>query len=220
MVKVFLLSVLIAAGCLHSALVGQAQSSNNQSITSVNNKNGWKLIWADEFNYTGFPDTTKWSYDTKGNPSGWGNNEKQYYTSFEKKNAWVENGQLTITARIDSMEGKPYTSARLRTVGKGDWLYGRFEIKAKNPTGRGTWPAIWMLPRYNSYGTWPVSGEIDIMESRGNDVSYPGGGHDSFGSTLHWGTNYDQNRYTLTHSEFKNPTSLADEFHVYGLYWD
>ena len=114
----------------------------------------------------------------------------------------------------------PIRSARLRTANSFSTKYGRVEIKAQLPKGDWLWPAIWMLPRYNSYGTWPVSGEIDIMESRGNDVSYPGGGHDSFGSTLHWGTNYDQNRYTLTHSEFKNPTSLADEFHVYGLYWD
>lgn len=109
-------------------------------------KGGWKLIWSEEFDYTGFPDSTKWSYDTEGNVYQWGNNEAQYYTSGRKENAWVSDGVLRITALKEPMEGRSYTSARLITKGKGDWLYGRFEIRAKLPTGRGTWPAIWMLP--------------------------------------------------------------------------
>ncbi len=100
-------------------------------------------VWAEEFNYTGKPDATKWGYDIGG--SGWGNNELQYYTD-NISNASVADGKLTITARKENMGGKEYTSARLVTKGKGDWLYGRFEIKAKLPTGKGTWPAIWMLP--------------------------------------------------------------------------
>ena len=211
MVKVFLLSVILASGCLHFAWVSKAQSSSNQGIKSVKNRNGWKLVWADEFNYTGFPDTTKWSYDTKGNPSGWGNNEKQYYTSFEKKNAWVENGLLTITARIDSMEGKAYTSARLRTVGKGDWLYGRFEIKAKNPTGRGTWPAIWMLPSKSEYGRWPASGEIDIMENVGFDP-------DSIVGTAHT-KKYNHTIGTQKGARIYCPNNYT-AFHVYALEWE
>jgi len=118
----------------------------------------------EEFDYIGLPDSAKWSYDTEGNQWGWGNNEAQHYTANDSSNAFVENGVLTITARIDSMGGKRYTSARLITKGKGDWLYGRFEIRAKLPTGRGTWPAIWMLPTDWEYGAWPNSGEIDIME--------------------------------------------------------
>lgn len=85
----------------------------------------------------------------------------------------------------------PIRSARIRTVNSFSTKYGRVEVKAKLPKGDWLWPAIWMLPTHNEYGTWPASGEIDIMESRGNDVSYPAGGHDSFGSTLHWGPNYD-----------------------------
>jgi beta-glucanase (GH16 family) len=114
----------------------------------------------------------------------------------------------------------PIRSARLRTYNSFNFKYGRVEVRAQLPKGDWLWPAIWMLPRYNSYGNWPVSGEIDIMESRGNDVSYPSGGHNSFGSTLHWGTNWDQNKYTLTHKDYKHTTSLGDDFHVYGLYWD
>lgn len=122
--------------------------------------------WADEFDYTGLPNTTKWGYDIGGD--GWGNNELQYYTN-SLSNAAVENGVLTITARKEAKEGREYTSARLISKGKGDFLYGRFEVKAKLPTGKGTWPAIWMLPTDWAYGGWPKSGEIDIMEHVGYD---------------------------------------------------
>lgn len=87
----------------------------------------------------------------------------------------------------------PVRSARLRTAKSFAFKYGRIEIRAKLPRGDWLWPAIWLLPKHNEYGQWPASGEIDIMESRGNNPSYPAGGSDKFGSTLHWGTNYDQN---------------------------
>jgi beta-glucanase (GH16 family) len=130
---------------------------------------GWTFgttpIWADEFDYTGAPDPAKWGYDVGG--GGWGNQELQYYT--ESGNASVANGVLTIDARRENFGGRNFTSARLVTKDKGDWLYGRFEIRAKVPPGVGTWPAIWMLPTDNAYGTWPRSGEIDIMEHVGFD---------------------------------------------------
>jgi len=127
--------------------------------------NRYKLVWSDEFNDSGLPDASKWSYDVGG--SGWGNNETQYYTNARKENAEVKDGCLYITAIKEDFEGKSYTSARLVSKGKGDWKYGRFEIRAKLPAGTGTWPAIWMLPSENKYGGWPKSGEIDIMESLG-----------------------------------------------------
>jgi len=123
-------------------------------------------VWADEFEYTGKPDPTKWGYDLGG--SGWGNNELQYYTD-NLNNARVADGKLIITARKESFGGREYTSARLVSKDKGDWIYGRFEVNAKLPTGTGTWPAIWMLPTDNTYGGWPKSGEIDIMEHVGYD---------------------------------------------------
>lgn len=83
------------------------------------------------------------------------------------------------------------------------------------------WPALWMLPTEQEYGMWPSSGEIDIMESRGSDASYcAAGGNNAFASTLHWGVNWDQNRWFYTHEEYTHMTSLADDFHIYGLYWD
>lgn len=128
----------------------------------------WKLVWSDEFNYAGLPDATKWSYDVGGH--GWGNKELQNYSDRRKENARVENGVLIIEARRDG-EAQPYTSARLVSKGKGDWTYGRFEVRAKLPSGRGTWPAVWMLPTARNYGTdyWPDNGEIDIMEHVGFD---------------------------------------------------
>ena len=131
----------------------------------ASSKKGWKLVWKDEFNYTGLPDSSKWNYDVGGN--GWGNNERQYYTKADTTNAKVQNGKLIITAKKQQKENNSYTSARLVSKYKGDWLYGRIEIKAKLPAGRGMWPAIWMLPTDWQYGGWPESGEIDIMENVG-----------------------------------------------------
>lgn len=114
----------------------------------------------------------------------------------------------------------PVRSARLRTVNSFSFTYGRVEVKAKLPRGDWLWPAIWMLPRYNEYGPWPASGEIDIMESRGNDRSCSVGGIDKFGSTLHWGLDWSTNQFQKTHAEYAHESDLDDEFHVYGLYWD
>jgi beta-glucanase (GH16 family) len=126
-----------------------------------------QLIWSDEFDYSGLPDSTKWGYDIGGH--GWGNDELEYYTYKRIENARVENGMLTIEARKEEYKGMNYTSARLVTRGKVNWLYGRIEVRAKLPKGRGTWPAIWMLSSDWTYGAWPESGEIDIMEHVGYD---------------------------------------------------
>ena len=121
--------------------------------------------WEEEFNTAGAPAAETWIAETGGH--GWGNNELQYYTN--NANATIANGILTITARKENFQTNQYTSARLITKGKKQWLYGSIEVRAKLPSGRGTWPAIWMLPADNNYGTWPASGEIDIMEHVGFD---------------------------------------------------
>jgi len=130
----------------------------------------WELVWSDEFDYTGLPDTAKWGYDTEGNEAGWGNNEAQFYTKGNEQNAWVENGVLMITARQEDFGGKEFTSARLLT--KADWQYGKVEVSARLPEARGTWSAIWMMPGGWSFhdGNWPDVGEIDIMEHVGHDL--------------------------------------------------
>lgn len=169
------------------------------------------LVWSDEFNYTGLPDNRKWSYDTDGNATGWGNNESQYYTASRLKNAEVNNGFLTITAHREDIEGFSYTSARLVTRQKGDWLYGRVEVKAKIPDGRGMWPAIWMLPTDWSYGGWPSSGEIDIMENVGYDPYKIVG-------TVHT-ESYNHTTGTQKGAT-TNVQSCYSEFHIYAIEWE
>jgi len=131
---------------------------------SVQAQQCYKLVWSDEFTKSGRPDNTKWSYDI-GHNNGWGNNELQTYTSL-LENAEVVDGKLIIRAWHQNGN---WTSARLTSKGKGDFLYGRFEINARLPEGRGTWPAIWVMPTDSEYGNWPGSGEIDIMEHVGYD---------------------------------------------------
>jgi beta-glucanase (GH16 family) len=167
-----------------------------------------KLVWSDEFDYTGIPDTTKWNYDLGGN-NGWGNNELQVYTRLPQ-NVRVDQGNLIIEAHHDSIEGKAYSSARIVSKGKGDWLYGKIEVRAKLPYGRGTWPAIWMLPTDWEYGGWPTSGEIDIMEHVGfNQGSVHG--------TIHTAS-YNHIKHTEKSGQVTIP-DVADTFHVYAINW-
>lgn len=163
--------------------------------------------WVDEFNYAGAPSPEKWGYDIGGD--GWGNNELQYYTN-STNNAVVGNGILTITARKESLNGREYTSARLISKNKGDFLYGRFEIKAKLPTGKGTWPAIWMLPTDWAYGAWPKSGEIDIMEHVGYD-------QDKIHQSVH--TESFNHSIGTQKTATKVVPGVSTDFHVYRLDW-
>jgi len=169
------------------------------------------LMWSDEFDYTGLPNPAKWSYDTAGNAGGWGNNEKQFYTQARLKNAEVKEGYLSITARKEEYKGFQYTSARLVTKGKGDWLYGRMEIRAKIPDGRGMWPAIWMLPTDWAYGGWPSSGEIDRMENVGYDPFV-------IVASAHT-EKYNHSIGTQKSATINIPTCYS-EFHVYTLEWE
>ena len=113
----------------------------------------------------------------------------------------------------------PIKSAKLRTVQSFSFKYGRVEIRAKLPRGDWLWPAFWLLPRENQYGDWPASGEIDIMESRGNPPSYQPGGYDTFGSTLHWGPAWNEDMWSKTHA-VKKGVDLTADFHTYGLVWN
>lgn len=171
-------------------------------------EHNWELVWSDEFDYTGLPNSAKWGYDLGG--GGWGNNELQYYTMADTDNANVDGEKLTITAKKETVGDRNYTSARLITKNKGDWLYGRVEVRAKLPAGRGTWPAIWMLPTDWEYGGWPASGEIDIMEHVGYDEGVVHGTvhTEAFNHTL--GTQVGQ------HITVADATS---EYHVYALNW-
>lgn len=172
-----------------------------------------KMVWSDEFNYKGLPDSTKWGYDKgTGCPQncGWGNNELQYYTVNRLENTRVEDGKLIIEAKKEDFEGQKYTSTRLISRNKGDWKYGRFEIKAKLPEGKGMWPAIWMLPTKWAYGGWPHSGEIDIMEN----VGYL---PDSVYGSVHTGA-FNHVKGTQKTAGLQR-SDLSKAFHVYGIEW-
>lgn len=188
-----------------------ATSAGNRNLKGQSPFN--KLVWSDEFNYQGLPDSSKWSYDRgNGCPAicGWGNNELQYYTWNRPENARVENGRLVIEAKKESYQGAAYTSARLVTKNKGDWKYGRIEIRAQLPAGRGMWPAIWMLPTKWEYGGWPRSGEIDIMENVGYipDSVFGAVHTDAYNGMI--GTQKVRSIYCK---------DLKDSFHVYSVEW-
>jgi beta-glucanase (GH16 family) len=184
----------------------------------------WKLTWSDEFDGKEI-DRTKWDFDI-GNGfydydanqwiRGWGNDELQYYTS-EPTNAFVKDGMLHIRAVKESLHGCGYTSAKLRTRKRDgsplfNQKYGRFEFRAKLPTGRGIWPALWMLPQGDKYGPWASSGEIDVMEARGQEPTKVLG-------TLHFGTRWPANTHTSKDYVLPDRGTIAD-FHVYALEWE
>ncbi len=194
----------VATGCKK-----QSDGINSVAVTdSVPSLPGWRLVWNDEFNGTSV-DLSKWEYEVNGD--GGGNNELQYYTA-RATNSYVQDGALVIQALKEEYLGKHYTSARMRTRNKGDWKYGRMEVRAKLPYGRGMWPAIWMLPTDWEYGGWPMSGEIDIMECLGQDPW-------TIYGTIHFGQSVAGHqqlggRYT------RSGESYAGDFHVFAIEWD
>lgn len=173
---------------------------------------GWTLVWQDEFDEASL-NTSRWSVVTGDgcdqNNCGWGNNELEWY---QAANIAVGSGLLTITARQQQSNGKNFTSARLRTAGKGDWTYGRVDVRARLPLGQGIWPAIWMLPTDQAYGGWAASGEIDIMELVGHEP-------DRVVGTLHYGGQWPNNKYSGAPYILESGT-FADDFHTFSIEWE
>lgn len=172
-----------------------------------------ELVWADEFEGSSV-DLDKWTFQLGdgsevGLPRGWGNNELQYY---QAENATVAEGLLTIVARNESVSGFNYTSARMRTLGKGDWQYGRIEMRAKLPIGKGLWPAFWMLSSEEAYGGWAASGEIDIMEYLGSEPERVLG-------TLHYGAPWPNNSFSGNEYDLASGT-FNDGFRVFAIEWE
>lgn len=166
----------------------------------------WKLVWSDEFDYKGLPDPSKWDYEV----GYFRNNELQYYTESRLENARVENGLLVIETRKASSKKIFYTSASLVTYNSASWLYGRIEVRAKLPTGKGMWPAIFMLGRNIEDVGWPACGEIDIMENVGFDP-------DRIYAVIH------TQAYNARLKNQKGSTTLVPrpykDFHVYAIEW-
>lgn len=184
----------------------------------------WKLVWSDEFDGQVI-DPEKWDFDL-GNGfynyesnqwiAGWGNGELQYYTR-DPENAFVKDGLLHIRAIKESRDGCGYTSARLKTRRRDgaalfSQAYGRFEFKARLPTGQGVWPALWMLPQDDKYGPWASSGEIDVLEARGQEPNKVSG-------AIHYGSRWPLNAHTSQEHVLPRSGSITD-FHVYALEWE
>ena len=177
-------------------------------ISTVSAQVKRKLVWSDEFNYKGLPDSTKWGYDVGG--SGWGNHELQYYTNKKLSNARVENGNLVIEAKQETIGKNAYSSARLLTKGKYDFTYGHIDVRARIPKGVGSWPAIWMLGSATPL-KWPDDGEIDIMEHVGYN-------HGVIHASAH-----TRKYFHSIGTQKTATTSLPDcseAFHIYSLDWD
>jgi beta-glucanase (GH16 family) len=183
-----------------------ASGKTTVATTQVSVSAAEGLVWSDEFESAGAPDPGKWGYDL-GNNNGWGNNELQYYTN-RTDNAVVSNGTLKINLKKENYSGFGYTSGRLLTKGKFAFKYGRVVVRAKLPTGVGTWPAIWALGSNIDTTPWPACGEIDIMEHVGKQQN-------TVFSTLHYPNHYGGGGVGGT---TQNPTA-STEFHVYSMEW-
>ena len=192
-------------------------SSNQSPAQALHDSEDWVLRWHDEFDTPGLPDPARWNYESGRVRNG----EAQYYTSGRQENARVEDGHLIITARKESWEGAEYTSASLTTLDRLALTYGKIEICAKVPAGRGTWPALWTLANYDPHAPggydgnggrsrWPLGGEIDIME-------YVGMNPDQLFFTVHTQaynhTKGTQRGHNIVHSH------PWEEFHRYGIVW-
>jgi len=188
---------------------GTSFVTDNAGFSTPTSYPGMTLVWQDEFSGTSL-DGGMWNYEIGNGSGGWGNNELQYYTN-GPKNVLVSNGNLVIEARKESISGFNYSSARLTTQNKKTFTYGRIDIRAKLPRGKGIWPALWMLGSNISTVGWPASGEIDIMEYLGHETNKTHG-------TVHYGPStaahgYRGNSYTLNSGHF------YEQFHVFSIDW-
>lgn len=225
-------------GSKKSSTSANSSSSSSSSVSSSSSSQSsvtpgeWELIWNDEFDGAEL-DSMKWSFER--NCRGGYNNELQCYTnrqgSSTESNVYFEDGIMHIVARKENFSGqaeqddvpsydeddtsaeRDYTSARLRTKNKGDWKYGRIEVRAKLPQGQGIWPAIWMLPTNSEYGGWPYSGEIDIMEAINSNTG-------SFGNTIHGTLHFGGIAHRYPGQSFVPETNIWDEFHTYSIEWE
>ena len=217
-----LVSIFLASFFVTSILSANEASQSTETAESRLKKlsANRKLVWSDEFNYTGLPDQKKWNYEV-----GFiRNNEEQYYTKARKENVRVENGSLIIEGRKEKYrnakynpfsdkwqvkdEFAKYTSGSINTRGKASWKYGYIEIRAKIPTGQGSWPAIWMM---GIEKWWPACGEIDIMENIGKEP-------DIIHATVHW-KSLATGKHKMSGGWVKAP-KVYEGFHVYSVDWN
>lgn len=198
LISALLLSIIFLYSC--------GTETNDSSSTD------WELTWSDEFEGEAgeLPDSENWTFDIGTGENGWGNSELQYYTNQPENVSLNGNGNLVITARAESLSGSSFTSARIKTEGLFNQAYGRFEARLKTPFGRGIWPAFWMLGADFSEVGWPQTGEIDIMEYRGQEPSRVHG-------SLH-GPGYSAGN-AVTSSFSLNNSRFDTEYHLFAVEW-
>jgi beta-glucanase (GH16 family) len=201
-----MLTALVLGVVLSMQPQGLSGTSDTQPVKIPFDAKKWKLTWADEFDKGNAPDQAAWSYEV-----GYiRNNEAQYYTKDRRENARIADGKLIIEARQDNWESHKVTSASINTSGKKPMLYGRIEVRAKIPTGRGTWPAIWTLGENVHQVGWPKCGEIDIMENVGFDPNL-------VHANIHTGA-YNHVKQTGKGNRIDGKEPWKD-FHVYAIEW-
>lgn len=213
--KTIISSILAVSMLLPLASCSGAQTEPTMAATTAEAKTetpqleGYNLLWSDEFDGSGEMDLTKWNYEP--HEPGWTNNELQEYTT-STDNVFVRDGKLVLKAIKTEKDGNVhYTSGKVTGQNKTDFQYGKVVVSAKVPEGQGLWPAIWMMPKDESYyGQWPKCGEIDIMESLGNDttISY---------STIHYGEPHGEQQGTITK---EGADSFSAKFHEYSVEWE
>jgi beta-glucanase (GH16 family) len=188
------------------------QQPSKPQIHIMNNTTR-RLVWSDDFDGNQL-DYSKWECEV--NAFGGGNGEQQLYTD-DRRNVRVQNSMLILEAHEGgavSGTTRPYSSGRVRTKHRGDWTYGRIEVRARIPGGRGLWPAIWLLPTDDHYGTWAASGEIDIMENKGHQPRTVTG-------ALHFGGEWPGNRFvnhTVRRALWR--PKFSEELFTYAIDWE
>ena len=204
------------AGCGGDSVETNTQYTQIDTTAPVDD---WELVWSDDFEGNAI-DENKWNFEV--NCQGGGNNEQQCYTD-SSENAYVSDGTLKIVALPagEDAEGNlPYTSARLNSKNKGDFKYGRIEVRAKLPEGQGSWPAVWMMPTDSVYGGWPKSGEIDIVEAVNlKTVDEEGNVENNVHGTLHYGRDWPNNASSGKAYQLPDGVNPADDFHTYAIEW-
>ena len=194
-----------------------ATDTNIEKIDPAQPVSDWEMVWNDEFDGTAI-NSQNWTHEV--NCDGGGNGEKQCYTE-SADNSYVQDGMLNLVA-LPAEEGAalPYTSARMTTRYKGDFKYGRMEMRAKVPSGQGSWPAFWMMPTDEEYGEWPRSGEIDIFESVNlGSAREDGTSETHVYGTLHYGKSWPDNSQSGKSYMQESGANPADDFHTYAIEW-
>ena len=207
--KKIISSILALSMLVPLASCGKKAEETGAAKTETPAIEGYNLLWSDEFDGSGEMDLTKWNYEP--HEPGWTNNELQEYTT-STDNVFVRDGNLVLKALKTEKDGVThYTSGKVTGQNKTDFQYGKVVVSAKVPEGQGLWPAIWMMPNQESYyGQWPKCGEIDIMESLGNDttISY---------STIHYGEPHAEQQGTITK---EGDERFSAKFHEYSVEWE